>query len=278
MQERKLTAQDWFRNLRDQIRKEFIKIEKEFDSDFSSDFQVEKWDRPSGGGGEMSILYGNVFEKIGVNISTVHGEFSEKFASEIPGTQKSGNKFWASGISLVSHMGSPLVPTVHMNTRMIVTDDYWFGGGADLTPTYYNEEDKILFHKGFKDTCDKHDLEYYNKFSKWADEYFYIKHRKEPRGIGGIFYDYLNTKNWENDFHFTQDVGKCFLEVYSEIVRRNMRSEYKAEQKEFQLLKRGRYVEFNLIYDRGTRFGLMTDGNPKAILMSLPPVVNWRDY
>jgi coproporphyrinogen III oxidase len=278
METKKNIAQDWFKTLRDQIREEFIKIEKEFNSNFSSTFDIETWNRSSGGGGEISLLYGDVFEKVGVNISTVYGEFSEKFAAEIPGTQKSGNKFWASGISLVSHMKSPLVPTVHMNTRMIITDDYWFGGGTDLTPTYYNEDDKVYFHENLKSTCDKHNHEYYTKFSKWADDYFFIKHRNEPRGIGGIFYDYLNTNNWENDFSFTRDVGECFLKIYPEIVRRNMYQEYHDEQKEFQLLKRGRYVEFNLVYDRGTRFGLMTDGNPKAILMSLPPTVKWGDF
>ncbi|WP_049821599.1 oxygen-dependent coproporphyrinogen oxidase [Neorickettsia sennetsu] len=278
LSEKKETAAAWFRELRDCIRDEFVAIEKEFDHNFRSGFAVESWEREGGGGGEMSLMYGTVFEKIGVNISTVHGVFSEDFASKIPGALESGGNFWASGISLVAHMSSPLVPAVHMNTRMIVTDKYWFGGGADLTPMYYNEEDAKTFHAEFKETCDRHDSKYYNEFSKWADEYFYVKHRNEPRGIGGIFYDYLRTDDWEKDFAFTKDVGKCFLSVYPKIVRRNMHLSYTNEQRQFQLLKRGRYVEFNLLYDRGTEFGLKTGGNVKAILMSLPPVVEWRDF
>ncbi|AHX11370.1 coproporphyrinogen III oxidase family protein [Neorickettsia helminthoeca str. Oregon] len=277
-EEYKEIASAWFRDLRDQIRDEFLSIEKEFDPSFQSGFVVESWKREGGGGGEMSLMYGSVFEKIGVNISTVHGSFNGEFATKIPGALKSEKQFWASGISLVAHMKSPLVPAVHMNTRMIVTDNYWFGGGADLTPMYYNEEDACIFHSAFKEACDKHDDDYYNRFSKWADEYFFLKHRNEPRGIGGIFFDYLRTDDWQRDFAFTQDVGKCFLSVYPKLVRRNMYLEYTPEQREFQLLKRGRYVEFNLLYDRGTEFGLKTGGNTKAILMSLPPVAQWKDF
>lgn len=288
MEGRKKLAKDWFWNLRNNIREEFLNIEKEYNPDFKGNFKLETWKRISpglesgagteGGGGEISVLYGEVFEKIGVNISTVYGSFRPEFAAEIKGAKDNNNAFWASGISLVAHMNSPLVPAVHMNTRMIITKDCWFGGGTDLTPTYYNEADKTFFHAELKKICDCYNPDYYNKFSKWADEYFYIKHRKEARGIGGIFYDYLESPSeaeFQQNFNFTKAVGEAFLKIFSAIVRKNMFKNYKPEQKEFQLYKRGRYVEFNLIYDRGTRFGLMTDGNPEAILMSLPPVAKW---
>lgn len=271
---KKETAASWFRSLRDKICNEFENIEKEFSSNNSGKFERRKWDREGGGGGEMSIMKGNVFEKVGVNISTVHGEFSEKFRKEIPGAEGDG-KFWASGISLVSHMCSPLVPAVHMNTRFIVTSKSWFGGGADLTPMYVDEKDKSDFHDSFKNACDKFSPEYYPNFKKQCDEYFFLKHRNEPRGIGGIFYDYLNTNNWENDFDFTKEVGLAFLNIYPKIVRRHMFEKWTKEQRDHQLIKRGRYVEFNLLYDRGTKFGLMTNGNTEAILMSLPPEVKW---
>ncbi len=279
MEDKKLQAQEWFKELRNQICLEFEKLEAllEGSSLSAGKFVRTKWQREGGGGGEMSIMKGRVFEKVGVNISTVHGEFSDIMRKEIPGADVDP-RFWASGISLVAHMCSPLVPAVHMNTRMIVIGDgskHWFGGGADLTPVYPVEADTADFHVAFKTACDKFDPEYYPKFKKWCDEYFFLKHRNEPRGIGGIFYDYINTGNWENDFAFTQEVGKTFAEIYPSIARRHIQEKWTQEQREKQLIKRGRYVEFNLLYDRGTRFGLMTGGNTEAILMSLPPEVKW---
>ncbi len=219
-------------------------------------------------------MKGNVFEKVGVNISTVHGNFSKEFSKEIPGTEES-SEFFATGISLVSHMRSPLVPAAHFNTRYIETAKSWFGGGGDLTPIFPLTSETEEFHKAFKNSCDKHDLGYYDKFKKQCDEYFFLKHRNEPRGVGGIFYDYLNSGNFENDFAFTQDVGKSFRDVYPSIIRKKMFENWTDEQREQQLVKRGRYVEFNLLYDRGTKFGLMTNGNVDAILMSMPPEVKW---
>lgn len=272
MEIRKNRASEWFRDLRSSICSEFEKIETERGSD--AKFRRKEWNRDGGGGGEMSIMYGEVFEKVGVNISTVYGKFSYEFAKEIPGAEQDAS-FWASGISLVAHMKSPHVPAVHMNTRYIVTSKDWFGGGMDLTPTVQYDEDTKFFHETIKSSCDKFDPEYYPKYKKWCDEYFFLKHRNEPRGIGGIFYDYLDSNNWENDFEFTKAVGKTFLEAYAPLVRKNMEKTWSDEEKMKQLVKRGRYVEFNLLYDRGTRFGLMTNGNVEAILMSLPPEVKW---
>lgn len=283
IEQQKQTASAWFRTLRDQICVEFETIETEYSANSSghpapqSRFTRTPWNREGGGGGEMSIMKGRVFEKVGVNISTVHGEFSDAMRKEIPGADQDP-RFWASGISLVAHMRSPLVPAVHMNTRMIVVGDsarQWFGGGADLTPMYPDDNDTQDFHGAFKTTCDQFDPDYYPKFKKWCDEYFFLKHRDEPRGVGGIFYDQLNSNNWDNDFAFTQSVGKTFKTIYPQLVRRHMFREWTPEQRDHQLKKRGRYVEFNLLYDRGTRFGLMTGGNVEAILMSLPPEVCW---
>ncbi len=279
MEDKKQKAQLWFKEIRNRICSEFEKLE---DGLVGSDspagrFVRTQWQREGGGGGEMSIMRGRVFEKVGVNISTVHGEFSEIMRKEIPGAD-ADPRFWASGISLVAHMCSPLVPAVHMNTRMIVIGDgskHWFGGGADLTPVFPQDKDTADFHAAFEMACDKFDPQYYPKFKKWCDEYFFLKHRNEARGIGGIFYDYINTGDWEKDFEFTQEVGKTFAAIYPEIARRHIQEKWTDEQREKQLVKRGRYVEFNLLYDRGTRFGLMTGGNTEAILMSLPPEVKW---
>ena len=283
-EQQQLTS-SWFRKLRDDICQEFENIEAEYANSANQPLAPEidpknakflrnKWDRQSGGGGEMSIMKGNVFEKVGVNISTVFGEFSEEFRGNIPGTEKNP-QFWASGISLVAHMRSPLVPAVHMNTRFICTSKSWFGGGADLNPMFEVAADTNDFHQSFKTACDKYDSSYYPKFKEECDKYFYIKHRKEPRGVGGIFYDYLNSGNFDNDFSFTQDVGLAFLDIFPKLVRRNMFKKWNDEQRQQQFIKRGRYAEFNLIYDRGTKFGLMTDGNVDAILMSLPPMAKW---
>jgi len=269
----KKLASSWFRELRDQICNRFETIEK--DNGSLATFARKKWDRDGGGGGEMSIMRGSIFEKVGVNISTVYGEFSEKFAKEMPGCEDGNNKFWASGISLVAHMNSPHIPAVHFNTRMIVTTKQWFGGGGDLTPTFVNDEDTKIFHGHLKNACDKFDKNYYTKFKKNCDEYFYLPHRDEFRGVGGIFYDYLNSGNWQKDFEFTREVGVQFEEAFLNIIEKNIMKKWTKKEKSAQLDKRGRYVEFNLLYDRGTKFGLMTNGNTEAILMSLPPTATW---
>jgi coproporphyrinogen III oxidase len=274
---RQEAAQGWFIELRDQICETFEAIERDYAHErggIPGVFERTPWDRPDGGGGVMSLMKGQVFEKVGVNISTVYGAFTQKFQKEIPGTQESPH-FWASGISIVSHMCSPLVPAVHMNTRHIVTQKSWFGGGADLTPFYPKDEDTAFFHQAFKQACDAYDPTYYPRFKKWCDEYFYLPHRAEPRGIGGIFYDYLDSGSWDTDFKFTQDVGRTFCKTYEALVRGAMNNPWTSAQREHQLVRRGRYVEFNLLYDRGTRFGLETGGNTQAILMSLPPEARW---
>ncbi|MBP7338158.1 oxygen-dependent coproporphyrinogen oxidase [Niveispirillum sp.] len=286
--DRQAQAKAWFESLRDRICAAFEGLEDALAGGphaglTAGRFERKEWDRPNhdgaeGGGGVMSVMKGRVFEKVGVNVSTVHGTFSPEFRGSITGAGEDGH-FWASGISLVAHMRSPLVPAVHMNTRMLVTSQNWFGGGADLTPMFLEgvetEEDKADFHAALKAACDPYGADYYARFKEWCDRYFFLPHRNEPRGVGGIFYDQLDTGDWAADFAFTRAVGEAFLDAYPRIVARRMRQEWNAAQREHQLVRRGRYVEFNLLHDRGTLFGLKTGGNIEAILMSLPPEVKW---
>ena len=276
--DRKSRAEAWFDELRDAICADFEAIEDEHTGPLADHepgrFERRTWQRPDGGGGVMSVMRGRVFEKVGVNVSTVWGEFSDEFRGQIPGADENP-AFWAGGISLVAHLCSPLVPTAHLNTRHIVTEKSWFGGGADLTPMTPDDEDAEAFHAALNRACDDPDPEYYPRFRTWADEYFFLPHRDEPRGVGGVFFDNLDTGDWERDLAFAQGIGRAFLDVYPRIVRRHMDRAWTPAQREHQLRRRGRYVEFNLLYDRGTRFGLETGGNAEAILMSLPPEVQW---
>lgn len=286
LEERKARASAWFAELRDRICAAFEDLEDAYvgpqPGRSSGRFERKAWARDGGGesgGGVMSVMKGRVFEKVGVNVSTVYGRFSPEFAKEIPGADKDPT-FWAAGISLVAHMQNPRVPAVHFNTRHIVTSKAWFGGGGDINPVLKarrakDHPDAAPFHAAFKAACDAHDPAYYPKFEKWCDEYFFNKHRGEARGAGGIFYDYLDTGDWEKDFAFTQDVGRAFLNGYPPIVAKRMNEPWTEAERDEQLVYRGRYAEFNLVYDRGTRFGLMTGGNIDAILMSLPPIATW---
>jgi coproporphyrinogen III oxidase len=269
-------ARRWFEQLRDLICAEFEAIEREAGSDAAFDYLA--WDRTDpdgspGGGGVRGVMKGKVFEKVGVNVSTVAGSFEGDFAKTIHGAADNP-RFFATGISLVAHMANPHVPAVHMNTRFLVTTKRWFGGGADLNPPLPRDEDTADFHARLKAACDAHGADYYERYKAWADEYFYIPHRKVHRGVGGIFYDHLEG-DFAANFAFTQDVGRAFLDVYPAIVRRRMTEPFTTGQIAQRNQWRGRYAEFNLVYDRGTLFGLKTGGNVDAILMSLPPVAEW---
>ena len=289
MQDEKERASLWFRQLRDDICQSFEALEKSLASGPHADLDPGQFERKTttrdadgdGGGGEMSVMKGRVFEKVGVNISTVFGELgaaAQKSMSARTGLEGIAEdpRFWASGISLVAHMQSPKVPAVHMNTRMFWTPHgWWFGGGSDLNPMVEVEEDTAFFHNVLKGACDKHDPEYYPRYKEWADEYFMNRHRGEPRGVGGIFYDDHCTGEWEADFAFTQDVGRAFLDAFPPLVEKHLHEPWTDKDRDWQLVKRGRYAEFNLVWDRGTRFGLETGHNPEAVLMSLPPVATW---
>ncbi|MEJ6010526.1 oxygen-dependent coproporphyrinogen oxidase [Novosphingobium aquae] len=278
-------ASAWFEDLRNQICAEFEAIEREAGSDAA--FQYDPWKRSEvdgevggdTGGGTRGLMKGKVFEKVGVNISTVAGDLQKDFAGTINGASAEQNAFSATGISLVAHMANPHVPAVHMNTRFLTTTKAWFGGGADLNPPLPYEDDTEEFHAEFRAACMKHNPTYYERYKKWADDYFYIPHRQVHRGVGGIFYDHLECDDeaaWERNFAFTQDVGRAFLAVFPRLVRRRMGMEFTPADKRQQLAWRGRYAEFNLVYDRGTLFGLKTGGNIDAILMSLPPEAVWE--
>jgi coproporphyrinogen III oxidase len=283
VEDRKRRARAWFEELQTRICAAFEAIEAEHTGPMS-DLPPGKFeatitkrhsdDGSAAGGGVMQVMKGRVFEKVGVNISTVFGKLSPDFAKTIPGAE-ADPRFWSSGISVIAHMRSPHVPAVHMNTRHMVTAQSWFGGGADLTPMAPNDEDTAAFHAALKAACDRHDSGYYPRFKQWCDEYFFLPHRNETRGVGGIFFDNLNSGEWEKDFAFTRDVGLAFLEVYPQIVRRHATQPWSAAEREHQLLRRGRYVEFNLLWDRGTLFGLKTGHNIDAIMVSMPPEARW---
>lgn len=290
---RKSKAKAWFETLRDQLCAAFEKLEDDAHADLygtgqPARFEKKPWRRGDGsthdgsgdqGGGVMSMLHGRVFEKAGIHTSTVYGEFSEEFRKNIPGAEEDP-RFWASGVSLIAHSRNPHVPAAHMNTRMLVTTKCWFGGGGDLNPMLNryrveDHEDTRFFLQALKSSCDRHDETFFPKFKKSCDEYFFLPHRGEARGVGGIFYDRHDTGSWDDDFLFTQDVGRAFLSAYPALVTKHMHTPWTADDREEQLIRRGRYAEFNLLYDRGTTFGLKTGGNVDSILSSLPPEAKW---
>jgi coproporphyrinogen III oxidase len=266
-------ASNWFKMLQDAICHNISDLEKN-----KIEFKSSNWKRnhkKDEGGGEFRILEnGKVFDKVGVNFSKVYGKFPKKFQKNILGAKKDP-RFWASGISVVMHMKNPLIPAMHFNTRYICTTQDWFGGGMDLTPSIKDKNEKKEFHKILKKMCDRHNKNYYSKYKKWCDEYFYLPHRKEPRGVGGVFFDYKKD-NFEKDFKFVRDVGTTFQKIFQNIIRKKISKKWNLKDKELQYIKRGRYVEFNLLYDRGTKFGLQTGGNVQGILMSLPPTAKWK--
>ena len=266
-------ASNWFRMLQNSICNNISILEKN-----SKKFNTTTWKRSSKkdeGGGEYRILKdGKIFDKVGVNFSKVYGKFPKKFQKNILGAQKDP-RFWASGISVVMHMKNPQIPAMHFNTRYICTTHDWFGGGMDVTPSKKDDNEKKEFHRILKKMCNRHNKSYYSKYKKWCDKYFYLPHRKEPRGIGGIFFDYKKD-NFEKDFKFVRDVGVTFQLIFDKIIRKKMKKKWTAKDKEMQYIKRGRYAEFNLLYDRGTKFGLQTGGNTEGILMSLPPLAKWK--